>query len=185
VVVLVVVAVVVLVVVAVAVAVVVVVRRQPFWGINIQKDQLPLQWRQTHAHTQTSWAIGNDPPLYAHMTLPVLRSYTPPGAAPGPRLKPGPMFVASGAVNTRTHERGAVWVPAACCSGRWLVGLLPGDLAIRVARDPYCAWFESTISRRRSPGSRPAPLSSISLPFFSRPLVLFYSWLCVNASCSL
>jgi len=39
----------------------------------------------THTHTEASWAIANDPPLYAHMPLPVLRSHTlgrrprPPG----------------------------------------------------------------------------------------------------------
>jgi len=52
---------------------------------------------ETQTHTEVSWAIGNDPFLYAHMPLPVLRSHTP-GAAPDPRLKSGPVFVASGDV---------------------------------------------------------------------------------------
>ena len=42
--------------------------------------------RQTHR--QASWAIGNDPPLYAHMPLPVLRSHTP-GRRPRTPVKTG------------------------------------------------------------------------------------------------
>ena len=42
--------------------------------------------RQTHR--QASWAIGNGPPLYAHMPLPVLRSHTP-GRRPRTPVKTG------------------------------------------------------------------------------------------------
>jgi len=51
--------------------------------------------------TEASWAIVNAPPLHAHMPLSVFQSHqvTPPGAAPpDPRLKSGPVFVASGGV---------------------------------------------------------------------------------------
>ena len=54
---------------------------------------------------QTSWAIGNDPPsvrAYAptRSSKPHLRA--PP---PGPRLKPGPVFVASGGVISAKKAR--------------------------------------------------------------------------------
>ena len=42
-------------------------------------------------HRQTSWAIGNDPPLYTHMPLPVFRSHTPGRrrfSKPHPRAPP-------------------------------------------------------------------------------------------------
>ena len=41
----------------------------------------------THARAQTAAAIGNGPPLYAHMPYPFFE-ITPPGAAPGPPVKP-------------------------------------------------------------------------------------------------
>ena len=87
---------------------------RPFLGLKIQKANFgPLKYgvgkkanrrfrRHTHmdrhADTQRSWAIGNAPPLYAHMPLAPTRSSKPrPWAPPpNPRLKPGPVFVASG-----------------------------------------------------------------------------------------
>ena len=39
--------------------------------------------------TQTAAAIGNDPPLYAHMPLYPFFEVIPPGAAPGPPVKTG------------------------------------------------------------------------------------------------
>ena len=72
---------VVVVVVAAAAAVVVVVRRRPFRAIlNFKKTKCRFS-RPTPiivaADRQRSRAIGNDPPLYAHMPLPVLRSHAP------------------------------------------------------------------------------------------------------------
>ena len=65
------------------------------------KDQLPFihsyiatdlnchfngRHTDTQTDTQTAAAIGNNPPQYAHVPLPVLRSHTP-GAAPGLPVK--------------------------------------------------------------------------------------------------
>jgi len=45
------------------------------YGGTRMQGQYPQSARQTDR--QRSWAIGNDPPLYAHMPLPVLRSHNP------------------------------------------------------------------------------------------------------------
>ena len=39
--------------------------------------------------THASWAVRNDPPLYARMPLPPFFEATPPGATPGPLVKTG------------------------------------------------------------------------------------------------
>jgi len=81
----------VVVVVAAAAVAAVVVRRRPFWDFKFKKSNCYFR-RFTHARTQRSWAIGNYPPMYAHMPLPLPVRALPPD----PRLKPGPVFVASG-----------------------------------------------------------------------------------------
>jgi len=53
--------------------------------------QLSYLWRtqtDTQTHRQKSWAIGNAPPLFAHIPYPFFEA-TPPGAAPGPPVKTG------------------------------------------------------------------------------------------------
>ena len=67
-------------------------------------------------HTEASWAIGNDPPLYAH--IPARSSKPQPRAPPpDPRLKPGFVFVASVGVKTEQlgchdhkQQRAGLWI---------------------------------------------------------------------------
>jgi len=55
----------------------------------------------TTDHIQTTAAIGNDPSVRI-CPFPFFEA-TPPGAAPDTRLKPGPVFVASGdVINDKT-----------------------------------------------------------------------------------
>jgi len=70
---------------AAVVVVVLVVRRQLF--SHSHKANRYFR-RRAWTRTQRSRAIGNDPSLYAHISLPMLES-TPPGAAPGPPVKTG------------------------------------------------------------------------------------------------
>jgi len=100
--------------VAAAAAVVVLVRRQACSRhfkseleleliLSQMKKQTPALGgvdRETERHTDRGrgqWEMT--PPLCAHMPLPVLQSYTP-RPPPDPQLKPGRVFVASGAVST-------------------------------------------------------------------------------------
>ena len=55
---------------------------------------------QPQTDRQASWAIENYP-LCTRICPCPLFEVTPPGAAPGPRLKLGHVFVASGGVNMR------------------------------------------------------------------------------------
>jgi len=67
----------------------VVVRRRPFLEFKFKKTNCHISGdRHTDTHRQALWAIGNDPPLYAHVPCPFFEA-TPPGAAPGPPVKTG------------------------------------------------------------------------------------------------
>ena len=63
-----------------------------------EKEPVDLGVTDTRMDTQASWAIGNDPPLYAHMPLLVLRSHTP-------GRRPRAVFVASGGVTKENESR--------------------------------------------------------------------------------
>ena len=67
--------------------VVVVVRQQPSLGFQ-KRPTAFLGGPDTYTRTEGSWAPGNDPPLYAHMPLRVLRSHTP-GRRPRTPVKTG------------------------------------------------------------------------------------------------
>jgi len=77
------------------------------------------------ARTQKSWAIGNDPPpLYAHIPPARFSKPRPLAPPPDPRLKAGPVFVASGGVMKCPSVRaasgvgvGSIKVGLASCCG--------------------------------------------------------------------